>query len=147
MPVALLETPTLERRRYCECCGFPSLIVPDISEDYDNPNWVSAGSPWWAGSVCACDLCEWESRPLDEQGDPLSTSEDERNDGVTLEQARANVARFGDTLMAAKPGEQWEQWNAVTEAERNVRGALIAQQAADEEQIAEQWDESEEPES
>jgi hypothetical protein len=85
MPVKVLESPRLDRRRYCECCGFPSLFI----DDYED------GSLDWASSTCACDLCEWESRRLDAQGDPVSTPEEERNDGLTLEQARANFARFG----------------------------------------------------
>jgi hypothetical protein len=94
---------------------------------------------------------------------------------MTLDQARANLARFGsiydpndlpdwkvsapspavqearralreayEALAAAEPGTQWEPWNTVTEAERNVRDALAAQQAADAEHFAGDGDDIEE---
>src|SRR5215213_8191479 len=85
MPVRLFESPTLDRRRYCECCGVPSLFVAD---DMD-------GSPDWQASNTACDLCEWVSRPLSEAGEPIGESDEAGNDGLTLEQARANVQRYG----------------------------------------------------
>jgi len=165
MPVKVFEAPTLFRRRYCECCGYPSLGIFDMED----------GSTDWTSTGCACDLCEWESQPLDARGDPLNTPEEERNDGLTLEQARANLARFEsiydpsdlpewklsapspevedarrtlreayEALAAAASGAQWEPWDAVLEAERSLSDALATQQAADEEQVAGEWDDSEE---
>jgi len=119
VPVALFESPTLERRRYCECCGFPSLFVPDV-EPRNRFEWD--GSPDWENSGGTCDLCEWESRPLDARGNPVRAPRDDANDRLSLEQARANYARF--------------EWH--------LRDALAAQQAEDEERVAGEWDDSEE---
>ena len=56
----VFELPTLDRRRFCECCGYPSLFLP---HDVD-------GSPEWETGATACDLCEWESTPLTREGEP-----------------------------------------------------------------------------
>ena len=50
----------------------------------------------WNLTPTSCDLCEWDSRPLDVNGDisPSSASDEDRNDGLSLEAARANFARF-----------------------------------------------------
>lgn len=183
MPVKLLEFyTTFERhwRRYCECCGFPSLGVPEVdARPFDGePHTELIGVPGWESGSRHCDLCEWESRQLDDKGDPVSILLEEPNDGMTLEQARANFARFGsmydpsnlpewkvsapsaevqdarrvlreayEAVLVAGPDAEKEAWHAALEAEWNVRAALEAQQAADEEHVAEEWDETEDPES
>jgi hypothetical protein len=165
MPITLFETPTLDRRRHCECCGAPSLSVPDGTD----------GRPDWGMSTNACNLCEWVSRPLTDAGEPSEEeSDEERNDGLTLERARANIERHGSiydpadlpawklappspdvvstrsTLRGAYSAldsdarvTPWDRWAAVTEAEYAVRDALAAQQAADEASVADAWDDEE----
>lgn len=181
MPVKLFEfdtTLTRHLRRYCECCGFPSLSVPDVdAQPYNgDPRPDLSGVPGWETSNRHCELCEWESQQLDAQGDPVSVLLEEPNDGITLEQARANFARFGsiydpsnlpdwkvsvpspdvqearralreayEVLMATEPDARKEPWNGVTDAERYLHAALEAQQAADEEQVADEWDDDAEP--
>jgi hypothetical protein len=86
MTVELLEVGVFERRRRCACCGFPTLAI------------YNEGDPGfrWDLTPTSCDLCEWDSRPLDVNGDisPSSASDEDRNDGLSLENARANFARF-----------------------------------------------------
>ena len=86
MTVELLEVGVFERRRRCECCGFPTLAI----YKEDDPGFR------WDLTPTSCDLCEWDSRPLDVNGDisPSSASDEDRNDGLSLETARANFARF-----------------------------------------------------
>ena len=86
MTVELLEVGPFERRRRCECCEFPTLAIRNEDElDFR-----------WNLTPTSCDLCEWDSRPLDANGDvsASSPSDEERNDGLSLATARANFARF-----------------------------------------------------
>jgi hypothetical protein len=86
MTIELVAIGPLDRRRRCECCGFPTLGAPDEYEP----------DPQWDATLPACNLCEWESRPLDWSGDVRSdsTSDQDRNDGLTVDTARNNFARF-----------------------------------------------------
>jgi len=86
MTVELLEVGGFERRRHCECCEFPTLAIYNESElDFR-----------WNLTPTSCDLCEWDSRPLDVNGDISASapSDEQRNDGLSLETARANFGRF-----------------------------------------------------
>jgi hypothetical protein len=86
MTVELLEVGPFERRRRCECCQLPTLAV------------YNEGEPGfrWDLAPTSCDLCEWDSRPLDANGaiDASSPADEDRNDGLSLETARANFAHF-----------------------------------------------------
>jgi hypothetical protein len=86
MTVELLEAGVFEQRRRCECCGLPTLAIYNEGE----PDFA------WDLTPTSCDLCEWDSHPLDVNGNisPSSASDEERNDGLSLETARANFARF-----------------------------------------------------
>lgn len=154
MPVELIDIGPLDRRRRCECCQFPTLIVPDKYE----PN------PWWDSTPTSCPLCEWDSQPLDVDGElrAAGESDEDRNDGLSLEAARHNFARF---LSIYDPGAPpiWkptptspdvverrgalrsaysrlsgrdapdaiERWQEVLVCEQALALALAAQQAAD----------------
>jgi uncharacterized protein YcaQ len=90
------------------------------------------GSTDWENSGGTCDLCEWENRPLDAQGDLVGAPREEANDGLTLEQARANYARFGSIY----DPDVLPEWKlaapspAVQEARRTLREAYEALMAA-----------------
>ena len=154
MAVDLFELPMLERRRYCECCEYPTLAIID---DVD-------GAPEWTFSGTACDLCEWESASLDNEGEPEATLAEERNDGLSLAVARAQLERYGSIYdpvslppwklsapsieviearvalraayaeaQKASLAERWTPWETVQAREAELRGVLAAQQARDEE--------------
>lgn len=113
MSVELLEVDPFDRRRFCECCGLPTLGIPERPD----------GSLEWEYAASACDLCGWQSRALDVDGDPgADGSDEERNDGVSLEVARANVKVFGSIY---DPG-QLPEWmpSPPSEAVRQAREAL-----------------------
>ena len=86
MTVELIEIGPLDRRRRCECCRYPTLGAPDEYEP----------DPEWELSRTSCDLCEWENAPLDSNGDVRADapSQEELNDGLSLDAARANLVRF-----------------------------------------------------
>jgi hypothetical protein len=86
VPIKLLELDPFDRRRYCECCGCPTLGIPEDS----------SAAPDWTFGARACDLCEWESAVLDEAGNVSQHAEtaETRNDGLSLAIARANFDRF-----------------------------------------------------
>ena len=111
-----IEIGPLDRRRPCECCGFPTLLVPDEYEP----------DPRWDLTSVSCILCEWESRPLDQDGDVRTDvpSDEERNDGLSLEVARSHFARF---LSIYNPDEPpiWKVAPAIAEV-LDARDALRA---------------------
>jgi hypothetical protein len=110
----LLEVDPFDRRRFCECCALPTLAIPDRPD----------GSLEWECAGTACDLCGWESRPLDVNGAPCTddVSDEDRNDGMSLEAARANVKLFSSIY---DPG-QLPEWmlSPPKEAVRQAREAL-----------------------
>jgi hypothetical protein len=153
MPIELFELPWIARRRYCECCGFPTLGIPD---DRD-------GAPDWEGSATACDLCEWDSAPLGVDGEPRPSSDEERNDGLALDAARQRLERHGSIYDPADPppwklsapsahvvdaraalrasyaavldvplAERGERWELADAAERELAAAMAAQREQDE---------------
>jgi hypothetical protein len=85
-------------RMRCECCGYPTLGVVAFED----------GTPDWESSVLGCLLCDWESAPalLDGTPDPEAPSDEARNEGYTLDAARANVARHAWMYDPARP-EPW----------------------------------------
>jgi hypothetical protein len=154
MPVDLFELPTLDRRRNCECCGYPTLNIPE----------GVGGETEWASSTTACDLCEWESAALGDDGDPIPSPEEDRNDGLALDVARRHLERYGSIydpdnlplwkvsapsawmvearyalraaygeLRHAPVANRWKPWARVRMAEGELRAAMLAQQAQDEE--------------
>lgn len=144
----VFELPTLDRRRFCECCGYPSLFLPDNVD----------GTPEWDAMSTSCDLCEWESVRLTPDGEPRESSEEERNDGLTLDAARERLERYRSIydpaelpvwklsppsdavnnardvlrsayqdVMAVPLPERWSPWAAVLVAERALFDALRTQ--------------------
>jgi hypothetical protein len=153
MPIELLELLFVARRRYCQCCGYPTLGVPDGTD----------GEPEWDVSATACDLCEWDSAPLNVDGEPLTSSDEERNDGLTLDVARQQVEQHGniydpaspalwkvstpsaqvvqtrgalravyDALLDASVAERLGLWETVEAAERELAAAMASQRDQDE---------------
>jgi len=114
-----VEIAGFDRRRLCDCCQLPTLAAPD---EYDS-------DPQWELIPAACDLCEWESRPFDAKGALRSDSSDEeRNDGLTVEEARVNFARFLSIYDPDNP-PAWRLTPPsaeVLERRRALRAAYIA---------------------
>ncbi len=163
MTVDLLDVGVFERRRSCECCGFPTLAI------------YNEGDPGfgWDLTPTSCDLCEWDSRPLDVNGDisPSSASDEDRNDGLSVETARANFARFSSIYDPADPPDWkvsppadgivglradlrsaytdvvahgsdpgFERWGRVHECERSLSAALDAQRKHDQDAAEQEGD-------
>jgi len=115
----LLTVDPHDSRVFCECCGYPTLRVPlvEIELEFDI-------------AQRACPLCEWESPRLTEAGLPVpeGTSAEERNDGHSLAEARANFARHLSMYDPAK----LEPWMLgppsakVTQRKRALRDAYDA---------------------
>ena len=120
MTVELIVLGPLDRRRCCECCGFPTLGVPDEHEP----------DPEWELTRTSCELCEWDNRPLDRTGDVRTDlpPDEERNDGLSLATARAHYAQFLSIYDPADP----PTWRVtppraeVTEARAVLRTAYEA---------------------
>ena len=154
MTIELIEIGPLDRRRPCECCGFPTLAMPDEYEV----------DPAWELTSVSCDLCEWENRPLDRDGDVRADvpADEERNDGLSLDAARSHFGRFlsiyhpdeppiwkvapsSDDLVQAREAlraayedvlkidvpERYEGWERVREREAALGDALAAQRTRD----------------
>ncbi len=89
-PVSMASAPHIgvqpARRLRCECCGYLTLTVPMAQYADDT---LDAVDP-------ACPFCDWENPPLNDDGTPKPNppSPEERNDGHSLSEARANVGKF-----------------------------------------------------
>jgi hypothetical protein len=151
--IDLLDIDPSDRRRYCECCGCPTLVVPDYT-----------AQPEWAFAATACDLCEWENAALDESGNlhPKDGEDEVRNDGLSLEAARSNFARFLSiydpdappvwrvsapspeilaqrkqlltayvAVSSPESADAYGQWLRIRELERSLRALLQSQQERD----------------
>ena len=86
MSVEIIPLNVLDHRRRCECCHYPTLVV---SSEYP-----TMGD--WQYAIRSCPLCDWESRALTDRGepDPNAESDEQRNDGLSVLQARINFERF-----------------------------------------------------
>ena len=108
--------PTGVVRMRCECCDCPTLpLVADTAMlEVD-----------WESSRLACLLCDWESGPALEDGtpDPTAPSAASRNEGYALDEARANVQRYGWMYDPAAP-PLW-MGGAPTTEELALRRALL----------------------
>ena len=126
MRVDVVRLNALVIRRRCECCEFPTLPMPDELEfDAD-----------WSYTPTACDLCEWESRPLDFDGNVRNnaSSDADRNDGLSIERAREHFGRF---LSIYDPNDlpQWKmgaQSAIVLERRRALRAAYAGAEMSSE---------------
>jgi cysteine-rich CPCC protein len=94
---SLLEIGPLDARLRCECCDLPTLRVPHDRYGLHLDE-----------AQVVCPLCEWENRPLThtvaESEEPASSSE--RNDGISLAEARSNFAKF----LSMYDPEKLEPW-------------------------------------
>ena len=128
----LLTVEPYDSRMFCECCGYPTLLVPlgQYELEFD-----SARS--------ACLLCEWESPRLTEAGVPIpdGPNAEERNDGHSLAEARANFARHLSMYDPAK----LEPWMlgppsaGVIQCKRALRDAYDALLAAPDSSRGDSW--------
>jgi len=86
-----------EARIRCECCNLPTLRVPvdqHLGQHFEQAERV-------------CGLCEWESVALTAQGAAATVdSGAERNDGISLAEARANFERY----LSMYDPEKLEPW-------------------------------------
>ena len=82
---SLLRIGAFDARLRCECCDLPTIQVPfynyDIHLDHANVD---------------CPLCEWENTPLTADGaeDKEAIDTEDRNDGISLAEARGNFSRY-----------------------------------------------------
>ena len=82
---SLLRIGPFDARLRCECCDLPTIRVPFYNYDIhlNDANVV-------------CPLCEWENTPLTAEGtdDKEALDTGERNDGISLAEARGNFSRY-----------------------------------------------------
>jgi hypothetical protein len=82
---SLLTLGPIDARLRCECCDLPTIRVPYYNYDIhlNDTNVV-------------CPLCEWENIPLTAEGveDKGAIGTGERNDGISLAEARGNFSRY-----------------------------------------------------
>ena len=100
-------------RMRCECCERPTLpLAEDHYAEVD-----------FSGSMLGCSLCGWENRPADENGHPVSgqTPED-RNDGVSLNDAKDHFARYAWMYDPAHPPDWFGA--PMSDEERQLRERL-----------------------
>ena len=97
----------------CECCERLTIAVAaDRFFEVD-----------WSGTLLGCALCGWENRPADETGNPLDAEPPEdRNDGLSLDEAKSNFERFAWMYDPENPPE-WLGTPISTE-ERQLREQL-----------------------
>jgi hypothetical protein len=82
---SLLTIGPLDARLRCECCELPTLRVP-----------LDKYGMHLDDAQVVCPLCEWENSPLTDEGAENEEAESnaERNDGISLGQARSNFSRY-----------------------------------------------------